>query len=383
MIMLERLTIDYKKFLVDHYVFDSWQFLVNAQKNIATADYCYKVVKKLLSKMEEEHLEWQDEFKKRITDLGTEKGSISIGYDDMPQYNLNVLGMDVGYPFFVDKYVKDFFQYLRNAFDSIAQAVNTALLANESKNIERVDFIKIYTALSSASFSQKFPKTLDWFSVVKDSSEFSYISEFNNRIKHISDARVIMSQNLFNDDKTNKIDAFFKKGIQFSEQDILTITEGVMGFVNDKFKVFLDVLTEEIKLDTFSKGRIHNLNFYGQQIKNDPDSSFNVIFIEVESSIDELEDIIRILLINKNDDIYSMNCDYDEILVRDQNEKYIGKFILDDVSTEDGLLRYRKYKKEYCDGMYAFINQSRKKLSVKPFFMSGKIVRVGFDDPEV
>ncbi|WP_018933244.1 hypothetical protein [Gracilibacillus lacisalsi] len=381
--MLERLTIDYKKFLVDHYVFDSWQFLVNAQKNIATADYCYKVVKKLLSKMEEEHLEWQDEFKKRITDLGTEKGSISIGYDDMPQYNLNVLGMDVGYPFFVDKYVKDFFQYLRNAFDSIAQAVNTALLANESKNIERVDFIKIYTALSSASFSQKFPKTLDWFSVVKDSSEFSYISEFNNRIKHISDARVIMSQNLFNDDKTNKIDAFFKKGIQFSEQDILTITEGVMGFVNDKFKVFLDVLTEEIKLDTFSKGRIHNLNFYGQQIKNDPDSSFNVIFIEVESSIDELEDIIRILLINKNDDIYSMNCDYDEILVRDQNEKYIGKFILDDVSTEDGLLRYRKYKKEYCDGMYAFINQSRKKLSVKPFFMSGKIVRVGFDDPEV
>src|SRR5690606_36544871 len=144
--------------------------------------------------------------------------------------------------------------------------------------------------------------------MVKDSDEFSYISEFNNRIKHISDARVIMSQNLFNDSKTNKIDAFFKKGIQFSEQDILTITESVMGFVNDKFTMFLDVLTEEIRLDTFIKGRIHNLNFYGQQIKNEPDNSFNVIFIEVESSIDELEDIIRILLVNKNDDIYSMNC---------------------------------------------------------------------------
>lgn len=372
---------DYKKFLIEHYVFDAWQFIVNTRKNIDTASYCYNFIEKLITKMSEEHKEWQDSLNQKITQLIEEKRSASIGfgYDDMPQYNIDIVGINVEYPFLIDKYIKDLFQYTRNAFDSMAQVANSALLANKDKNIEKVDFGKISEVFNQATYSQKFPKTSNWILNAKGSSEFAYVSEFNNRIKHICDARIIMSQNVFTEDATNKIEAFYKKGTQFAEQDICAITKAVMDFTEREFTLFLDLLTEEIKQNAFIEGRLHNLSFYAQEVKDDPLSTFAVIFIEVNNFIDELPDELRILLVNKNDDIYSSNCDYDEILVRDKAENYLGKFVIDETVAVDGVLRYRRYKKEQCDGMVAFINHSRKNNLIKPFCMSGNIVRAGFD----
>jgi hypothetical protein len=375
---------DYKRFLAEHYVFDAWQFIVNARKNIITAAYCYNFIAKLISKMSEEHKEWQDSLNKKILQSISENkpASVGFGYDDMPQFSLDILGIKPDYPFLIDKYTKDFFQYTRNAYDSIAQIANAALLANKSENIEKVDFNKISKVFNQATYSQCFPKTLNWILNTKSSSEFTYVSEFNNRIKHICDARIIMSQNLFTDDVTNKIDSFYKKGTQFAEQDICSITKAILDFTEREFLKFLSALTEEIKLDTYIEGRIHNLGFYAQQVKDEPQSTFTVIYVEVDNSINELPDTLRILFVNENDEISSLNCDYDEILVRNNNEKYLGKFNLDESITVDGLLSYRKYRKECCEGMLAFINHSRKNYSIKPSFMSGKIVRVGFDEPK-
>jgi hypothetical protein len=375
---------EYRKFLVEHRVFDSWQFINNARKNISTAAYCQQIIHNLICQMTSEHRAWVEDLnqqmEKQIEEYGI--GSVGIGPDNMPKFQMDVLGIKADYGFLVDKYIKDFFQYIRNTFDAMAQITNSALLANESKNIEKVDFNKILKILNKPQYSGLFPKTFNLLTDISNSYEFKYTSEFNNLTKHICDAKVIISHQLFGDDVTSKIGPFFKKGQQFNDENIVTITNRVLDFIEQQFIRFLDVITEEIKLDTFITGRIHQLGCYGQKIKDDPNSSFAVVFIEVQDSLDELPDELRILLVNDKDDVLSLNCEYDEILVRDKNEKYIGQYVKDEDIVNDSLFRYRRYKKDTCDGMIALYNQMKKSNPIKPYFMTGKIILVGFNDEQ-
>lgn len=377
-------SIEYRKFLVEHYVFDAWQYVENARKNIVTAGYCYNVIENLIKKMEEEHKEWQEEIHNNYSHQLKEKGNATIGISigNLPSFKIDMLGVSVDYLFLIDKYIKDFFHYIRNAFDSISQIVNSSLLANESISIEIADFGKIVKTLNKPAYSQIFSRTLEFLKKMQESDEFKYSTEFNNRIKHICDAKIIMSRELFGENVTNKIKAFYKKGVPFSEQDILTITHQIYEYVGREFITFLNVLTEDIKLDTFIEGRIHQLSFYSQDIKDDPNSSFTAVFIEVENSLSESPETIRLLLVNDNEDIMPINCDYEEILVRDKQENFLGKYVLSDLIIDEGLLRYRKYTKVQCDGLLAFFDQIHKNNPIKPYFMSGKIVRVGYNNSE-
>ncbi|MBJ6359725.1 hypothetical protein ACFOQM_00065 [Paenibacillus sp. GCM10012307] len=367
---------EFKKYLVEHYVLDAWQFVVNTQKNIVTAGYCCHVIESINSKMEDEHRGWQDEINKEIQQLLAEKGtgSVGISYEGLPQFKMDMFGIPVDYPFLIDKYIKDFFQYLRNAMDSAAQIVNSALLANQGLNIERVDFNKIIHVLSNASYVQVFSNTLTVLLRIQNSIEFAYMTEFNNRIKHISDTKLILSRELFGDGMTSKIDAFYKKGNQFAQQDILTITKEVFDFVGKEIILLLEAISQDIKLDAFIHGRTHDLKFHVQTVKDAPDSSFTVVYVEAVDSIDELPEILRVLLVRSNEEVNSMNSDYDDILVRDKHQNYIGRFILDESIHNDGLLQYRRYKKDNYEGVLAFIEQTKKIYPIRPFLMTGVIV---------
>lgn len=381
---MEYFSENYKKYLEEHYVLDAWQFVANTRKNVATADYCYHIIQTLISKMEEEHRRWQEginnELSKQIAEKG--KGSIGISYDNLPQSTIDMFGLPIDYSFLIDKYIKDFFQYVRNAMDSAAQIVNSALLANECLDIEKVDFNKIVNTLNKPAYSQIFSKTLAVLAEIQSSTEFAYISEFNNKIKHISDAKLIMSQELFGNVTTARIEAFYKRGNQFAEQDILTMTKIVLDFVEREVGLLLDVLTKDIKLNAHILGRVHELKFHVQRIKDNPDSSFTVVFVEVIDSMDELPEVLRVLLARSNEEVNSLNSDYGDILVRDKNTTFVGRFILDEVINEDGLLRYRRYKKDDCEGIIAFIEQSKKNYPIRPFLMTGEIVSVGFNESE-
>ncbi|MNJ72302.1 hypothetical protein D3C77_689340 [compost metagenome] len=91
-------------------------------------------------------------------------------------------------------------------------------------------------------------------------------------------------------------------------------------------------------------------------------------------SIDELPEILRVLLVRSNEEVNSMNSDYDDILVRDKHQNYIGRFILDESLHNDGLLQYRRYKKDNYEGVLAFIEQTKKNYPIRPFLMTGVIV---------
>lgn len=111
---------EYEKFLAEHFVYDAWQFVLNVQKNVVTAGYCCHVIDSTISKMEQEHKEWQDNINHEISQQFSKTGAAEVGisYDNLPQFKMDMFGITVDYPFLIDKYVKDFFQYLRNALDA-------------------------------------------------------------------------------------------------------------------------------------------------------------------------------------------------------------------------------------------------------------------------
>jgi len=376
---MEYLTLEHKKFLVEHYVYDAWQFINNAAKGVATARFCCETIKKLIIQSNEEYTQWQNDMFAKLFEDSKINGTaqIGIGYDNMPKDVVDFLGEQISRPFLVDKYIKDFFQYTRNVFDSIAQVVNVALLANQAKNIERVDFAKMHDIFSKPLVAGKFPDTEAFFIKIKESDEFIYLSEFNNRIKHICDSKLVLSHSLLDDKSTSQISAFYKKRQQFEQKNILDIVQIISDFLETEFQEFLQVITNDIKEDKYIEGRIHTLNFYAQQIKNDPQNSFAIVYIQVISSIDELPDEISILLINNNDeeDVIVANCEYENILVRDATEKYIGKYRIKDSVVDDSLHKYIKYEKVKCDGMIAFFEEMRKTTNIKPAFMSGTIIQ--------
>ncbi len=367
---------EYKLFLAEHWVFDAWQYIINTKKNIITASYCQKVICALISQMTSEHKSWVNDLNKQVAreikEFGT--GRIGVDLEDFPGFQINILGVLTDYPFLVDKLIKDFFQYIRNAFDGMAQIANAALLANESFDVEWVDFKRIRGKLNNI-YSSLFPRSTAFFNSIFNNEEFRYCSNFNNMIKHICDAKVIISHGLFGGKSTYQIGPFFKKGTPFDEEDICNITGRVLKYIENQYAEFLAIITEEIKLDNFVEGRIHSLAFYGQIIEDDPKNSFTVVFIEVQESLDELPDELRILLVNSvDDDVVAVNCGYSEILVRDANGKNIGQFVCDEEIKDKDLLRYRRYKKDICNGTVAFINQTKKSIPIKSHFMTGKIV---------
>lgn len=67
--MVEYLTMEYKKYLAEHYVLDAWQFVANTRKNVATAGYCYLVIESLILKTEEEHRGWQEDFQNDLNSM--------------------------------------------------------------------------------------------------------------------------------------------------------------------------------------------------------------------------------------------------------------------------------------------------------------------------
>jgi len=375
-------SLEHKKFLVEHFVFDAWQFFDNAAKGVATTKFCYNTVKKLIEQSNKEYRQWQQDIFSKLFDDAKNNGAaqFSLKYDNMPKDIVDYLGEQVSRPILVDKYIKDFFQYSRNTLDSIAQITNVAVLANKGIPIEQVGFAKMETLLS-AKFSGDFPDTETFFKRIKASDEYIYLSEFNNRIKHICDSELLLSHNLLGNEHTSLISAFFKKGHQFNQENILDITRIICTFIETEFNTFLDTITTDIKSGKYNSGRMHSLKFHAQQIKDDPRNSFGVVYIDVISNIDELPNEIRILLINNNDeDILVSNCEYDTILVRDVAEKYIGKYELRDVIVDDTLHKYVKFEKVKCDGMMSFIQETKKTIPIKPYFMTGTIVRAGYDN---
>ena len=129
--------LDFQKDLAAHHVLTAWQFIEYTQKNIDIAEYCADIIQKIIEKMSQKTIRWEQNLFADFTEEAIVDGKrvqrTSITKDNMPTYELRVAGEKVNPWFLFDKLLRDFYQYTMNSFDSMSQIANSGLLANNGK----------------------------------------------------------------------------------------------------------------------------------------------------------------------------------------------------------------------------------------------------------
>lgn len=369
----------------DAEVYNAWQFVENTAKTIHTAEYCKNTVLSLLDKIYEEHNEWQTNLFNQLNDKEKPK-RITVTSDDLPKHKIKISDIETDIPFLLNKLIKDFFQYSRNAFDSISQLANAACLASEAIDISKVDFGKMLSVFSKERYSSAFPNIKEWYTTINTDDRFRYLDDFCNRTKHTCDIYLKVSVSLFGGVNTNEINPFVQKGKQQSGQDIKEYLNEVYNFVENSFTDFVELIERAIESKTFVSYRVHKLKVYQQKMSDDDTGNFAVIYIDEIDLITTMPDKIEFLLVSKTEDgtIYSKNCPFNTIYVRskDNEHTYVGKYVTEDICGDDTLLRYRSYNKFIADPdklplLFEIVKEWRedkKYYHISPFFDLDTIV---------
>ena len=345
--------LDFQKDLVAHHVFTSWQFIQYTQKNIQILEYCADILGKILKKMSQKTVRWQQDlfsdFVEETMPDGRKARKVTVTTDNLPVYELRVAGEKVDPWFLFDKLLRDFYQYAMNSFDSISQVANSGLLANRGKKVDSVDFQKMETCFAQQTYTNAFPKTSAWFSSISKSSEFQYIEAINNRTKHTADISNKLSMGILGSSNTAKIGPFFRKDVQHEKQELSDQLCATLDFLHTSWDDFLSVFCTEYVLDVFTENRMNEIGgVYQQKIKDEPDQDHAYAYLKVVTDFASMPDEIYILMVRENDDeVLSHNCPFEHLLVRDHDGRTIlGRYTADGDVGDDCLLFYRKYIKD-------------------------------------
>ena len=358
------------KFLYDNGVYDTYQFIQNTRKTITTACFCKDTILSLIKRMENEHKSWQENLFVVLNQQENPVKTISITPNGMPSYELSVCDVPITAPFLLDKLTKDFFQYVRNAFDCMAQAANTACLATKAKKINTVDFGQMKKVFTQQTYSQMFSSISAWFTTIANSDKFHYIEAFNNRTKHTCDVYLKVSMDFLGENHSSDINPFFRKDVQHDKKNISDYLNQIFDFAQQSFDSFMVELSKEYPKKTYLNDRYNKLKGWQQKLNSAASDDYAVVYIETANDISTMPEEISVLLLNRCEDgtIYSKNCTIDTILVKKEGSEYeyIGRYVANEVCGDDTLLRYRKYRKDTVVGMPAlFLTQQEWKSNPK------------------
>lgn len=335
--------------LYDNGIYEAWQFIRNTEKTIRFAEYSMNIINELISTIKNEHEEWKNTLFSELFEQEGVVKSISVTTDNLPANKVTVASSQVSATFLLDKLTKDFFQYVRNVFDSISQVANVALLGAKAKKPDSVDFPDMVRVFNQQTYSQDFPLISAWYNAIDGSSEFMYIDAFNNRTKHTYDVYLKVSMAFMGGENKAEINPFFRKNTPHGVKDISSYLNGIYDFLVEEYRNFVGRLRKEYVKKTYIINRYNKLKVYQQKMKTAPDSDYSIVFIETSQDISAMPDEISVLLLNRLNDgeISCKNCSINTIYVKKEetDREYIGKYIASEPIGDDTLLRYRKYSK--------------------------------------
>ena len=337
-----------KKELVDHKVYTAWQFIENTSANISVAQYCMDIIAAVSAKMTEEAHEKNIKISEKIINHEI----IEITNEILPDFVIDIAGKCVDEFFLIQKLIRDFYQYLRNSFDSIGQIANAGLLANKGKEVDKTDFPAMKNKFQQKTYSEEFPLTSAWFSKINNDNEFKYIDAVSNRVKHTAFIRNQISIGIFGYKNEMNMGAFIRNGQQHQKADLKLKMEQALKFTKDSYNEFLISFSAEFKKDLHISNRFHDgIKVYQQYVNDSELLSFSLPYIVSQQPFSAMPNEIYILLLKINEnEIMAMNCPFASILIisADDYNTPVGRYVAvaEDIVGKDNIVKYRKYTKD-------------------------------------
>lgn len=334
--------------LAEHKVYTAWQFIENTNANIRVARYCLDTIESISEKMTEISHKNNEEISEKLIS----QKSFAITDADLPDFSIDIAGRSVDGFFLIQKLIRDFYQYLRNGFDSIGQIANAGLLANKGKKVDKTDFPAMRDRFQQQTYSGEFPLTSAWFSKTDDDDEFKYIDAVCNRVKHTAFINNQISIGLFGCENKMNMGAFIRNGEQHEKANLKDKMQQAIKFTEDCYAEFLAAFSAEFKNDLHISGRYHEgIKVYQQYMKDSELSSFSLPYIVSQESFAVMPNEIYVLLLRSNEgEIKAANSPFTSILVTsaDDYKTAVGRYVAaaEDTVGKDNIVKYRKYIKD-------------------------------------
>ena len=231
----------------------------------------------------------------------------------------------------IQKLIRDFYQYLRNSFDSIGQIANAGLLANKGKKVDKTDFPAMKDRFQQQTYSGEFPLTSAWFSKTDSDDEFKYIDAVCNRVKHTAFINNQISIGLFGCENKMNMGAFLRNGEQHEKADLKDKMQQAIKFTEDSYIEFLTFFSAEFKNDLHVSGRYYDgIKVYQQHMKDSELSSFSLPYIVSQQHFDAMPNEIYVLLLRNNEgEIKAADCPFTSILITsaDDYKTAVGRYV--------------------------------------------------------
>lgn len=320
--LIDFLTYDFKCFLKEHYIIDSYQYIDSTFYKLHSASLNLQAITNLVN--EKKHLIKTKMEEQELLLKTNHFCDISIDED-----NVSFLGVSIDRYYAYNKLFTEIYSNLHSFFDVFAQYVNLAFLGDEALT-ERLSVKTLCNKFKN--FSEYNGNFYDTITNLLSDDRFQYIEDLNNTCKHRFQILSHSEQNLFSGDYKLTIPSFSKDGRTYPEKDLLTYTEDLLDFCINIFYeslVFLQAyLTTNNHLRT--KSRIYNvkseLQFNSKQDYLDFKPSCFEVYIVLDT-INQHLDFYKIMFVKtdaENQKIEMFNCPYKDILVKDNANNIIG-----------------------------------------------------------
>lgn len=337
------------KLLKDKKVADSYQFYTSCSYKLYFAETSFQALKNIINKYQTEEIE-------RVQKVYSDAVQTGVGKFLAHKNTVDYLGVEMNVTSAMDKLTIEMMGLLHNFFDTYAQWLNSALLGENALPIKKATLVNIAQKLQNyPEYAGAFISMLSGLPV---DSQYLYIADFNNTLKHRYQIYVSNRFDIFSVTGNVSIPAFSKDGRIHVKEEAVDVLEKCLNFCKQLLLDSLDYVKQYYLSNdcNYVTHRIYNPKTY---LLFDSEDDFRAMrspknhyyFIEIDPT--NIQDEYHIMLccdrMDKEDkSIECFNSDYPIIMLKEQGEdKIVG--IMKPVDSDafklndEHELQYRKY----------------------------------------
>lgn len=340
------------KLLKDKKVADSYQFYTSCAYKLYFAETSFQALKNIIN-------EYQIEETERVQKVYSDAVRTGVGRFLAHKNTVDYLGIEMDVTSAMDKLTMEMMGLLHNFFDTYAQWLNSALLGEKALPIKKATLVNIAQKL------QDYPEYAGTFismlSGLPSDSQYLYIADFNNTLKHRYQIYVSNRFDIFSVTGNVSIPAFSKDGRIHVKEEAVDVLEKCLNFCKQLLSDSLDYVKQYYLSNdcNYVTHRIYNPKTYllfdsedDYRAMRSPKNHYYFIEIDPTNIQDEYHIMLCCDRMDKEEkSIECFNSDYQIIMLKEQGtDKIVGimKPVDSDVFklNDEHELQYRKYATE-------------------------------------